>query len=186
MATEQAITEALERIAHRMSKGGKWIERERLEWHRCPMLLDVEDAELEKAVSSLVAGKDTYNLDLLLSKVGKRRQARPAGDGCPICTGGMIEIAIWCGDEVTASNPTIKAIRCRCNKGGLIKDTCYAIRQADPTITDIYIAAEKVDGVMQRRFLNAEETGCAARKRMRAQGVHWPGSVPWKPSEQRV
>ena len=179
MLSEAAIDDALSRIAHRNSKGAKWIERERVEWQRCGVLLEAEDADLDRAVSSIVAGKDTYNLDLLLSKIGKRRVARPAGDGCAVCTGGMVEIAVWRGDEVSASNPEITAIRCRCNKGGLIKDACYAIRQGDPAVTDIFVSAEKVDGQMQHRHLNREETGEAARARMRKAGVDWPGSIPW-------
>jgi len=179
MLSESAIDEALSRIAHRISKGPKWIDREKVEWYRCGMLLEAEDAELDRAVSGIVAGKDSYNLDLLLSKIGKRRAARPAGQGCVVCTGGMVEAAIWRGDEVSASNPEIKAFRCKCNKGGLIKDTCYLIRQGDPTITEIYVSAEKVDGQIQHRYLNREETGEAHRNRMRKAGVDWPGSVPW-------
>jgi len=173
-----AMDAALSRIAHHTGKGQKWIDREREEWERSDLLMESDEAALEKAVSSLVAGKDRYYLDGLLARLGRRREIKPAGDGCQICTSGMVELAIWRGDEVTAFNPEIKAIRCKCNKGGLVKDACYALKESDRGITEIYMSVESFEGRPIRRRLNREETGEVARLRLRKAGVPLPGSMP--------
>lgn len=173
-----AMDEALSRIAHHASKGQKWIDRERAEWERCDLLMDADEAALDKAVSALVAGKERYYLDGLLARLGKRRQVKPVGDGCPICTSGMVELAIWRGDEVSAFNPEIRAIRCRCNKGGLVKDACFSLKETDHSITEIYMSVESFEGRPVHRRLNREETGEAARLRLRKAGVPLPGSMP--------
>lgn len=173
-----AMDAALSRIAHHTGKGQKWIDREREEWERSDLLMEADEAALDKAVSALVAGKDRYYLDGLLARLGRRREVKPAGDGCQICTSGMVELAIWRGDEVTAFNPVIKAIRCKCNKGGLVKDACYAMKESDRSITEIYMSVESFEGRPIRRWLNREETGEAQRLRMRKAGVPLPGSMP--------
>ena len=178
MPSKGAIDEALDRVAHRFGKGPKWIAKEVIEWERCNLLMECEDEQLERAVSAFVAGKESYHLDGLLAKLGKKRVSKPAGDGCPICTNGFVELAVWRGDEVTASNPSIHCIRCKCNKGRSGSDTVAAMRHADPTITDVYPAVESVNGYPQRRALNREETGDAQRRRMREAGVAIPGSMP--------
>lgn len=184
MPSKSAIDEALERVAHRFGKGPKWIARELVEWERCNLLMECEDEQLERAVSAFVAGKESYHLDGLLAKLGKKRQSKPAGDGCNICTDGFVELAVWRGDEVTASNPRVYCIRCKCNKGRSGSDTVAAMRHADSAITDVYAAVELVNGYPQRRALNREETGDAQRKRMREAGVPIPGSMPSMYPEQ--
>jgi len=176
MCTENMVSEQLSRVAHRFGKGAKWIERERPEWERCRPLMDAEDSDLEKAVSAFIAGKETYHLDGLLAKLGKKRHAKPAGDGCAVCISGFVELAVWRGPDVSAFNPEITAIRCRCSRGGLVKDAMRALRGKDEAITDIFPAVEIVDGQIQRKTLNEEETGVAPRRRLRAAGIPWPGS----------
>lgn len=177
MPSKGAIDEALERMAHRFGKGPKWIAREVVEWERCSLLMECEDDQLERAVSAFVAGKESYHLDGFLAKLGKKRQSRPAGDGCLICTSGMIELAVWYGDEVSATNPMLTCIRCKCNKGRSGSETIHAMRYADPGITEVYSAVELVNGRPERRFLNREETGEAQRTRIRIAGMVLPGSV---------
>jgi hypothetical protein len=178
MPSKAAISDALGRVAHRFGKGPKWIAREEVEWERCKLLMECEDEQLERAVSAFVAGKESYHLDGLLAKLGKKRQSKPAGEGCLICTSGFVELAVWRGDEVSATNPEIVSIRCRCNKGRSGSDTVADLRYNDLKITDVYAAVEVVNGVPQRRALNREETGEAQRKRLRAAGIDWHGSVP--------
>jgi hypothetical protein len=136
MASNSAITAALERIGHRWKRSSAWQSAEAGEWRRHGTIQAASDDWLEAGVTKFVALPGSYALQILIDLL---RQGRASVDaGCPCCVSGWVEVAVWRGHRVTEA-----VIACStCKKGMALDAVAQGWREKDSRITDIIMSVD--------------------------------------------